>query len=272
MIASEWFNFCCATFPCRYLNRTATHPALREDSEFRQFLETENVRHVWFAVLSWCFLKLCKNGLSHLTDVPHPLSRSVKTTHLKNSCRKRDPLKVNLKDIFALNLVELNLVELACWVWLIIQTRNQQPLRFWRSDSCHRGPNVAYFANRSWLGLKIVYIYAHLDYPPNPASPKSPCFGKNPWVSYFFLKKLRYRIGRAFFSFVIFFYKCSCMSKGIPNGFPCRIAWSMHEGCPETFGKRKNTRAAGECIFTLSESWATSQVHGSRYPAWKTIW
>ena len=28
-------------------------------------------------------------------------------------------------------------------------------------------------------------------------------------------------------------------------------------------GKRKNTRAAGECIFTLSESRATSQVHGS---------
>jgi hypothetical protein len=46
----------------------------------------------------------------------------------------------------------------------------------------------------------------------------------------------------------------------------------MHEGCRETFGKRKNTRAAGECIFTLSESRATSQVHGSRYPAWKTIW
>jgi hypothetical protein len=54
--------------------------------------------------------------------------------------------------------------------------------------------------------------------------------------------------------------------KGIPNGFPCRIAWSMH------VGKRKNTQAAGECIFTLSESRATSQVHGSRYPAWKTIW
>jgi hypothetical protein len=40
----------------------------------------------------------------------------------------------------------------------------------------------------------------------------------------------------------------------------------------ETFRNRKNTRAAGECIFTLSESRATSQVHGSRYPAWKTIW
>jgi hypothetical protein len=44
----------------------------------------------------------------------------------------------------------------------------------------------------------------------------------------------------------------------------------MQEGCRETFRKRKNTRAAGE--FTLSESRATSQVHGSRYPAWKTIW
>jgi hypothetical protein len=61
-------------------------------------------------------------------------------------------------------------------------------------------------------------------------------------------------------------------TKGILNGFPCRIAWSMHEGCRETFGKRKNTRAACECIFTLSESQATSQVYGSRYPAWKTIW
>jgi hypothetical protein len=37
----------------------------------------------------------------------------------------------------------------------------------------------------------------------------------------------------------------------------------MHEGCRETFGKLKNTRAADECIFTLSESRATSQVHGA---------
>jgi hypothetical protein len=264
MIASEWFNFCCATFPCRYLNRTATHPALREDSEFRQFLETENVRHVWFAVLSWCFLKLCKNGLSHLTDVPHPLSRSVKTTHLKNSCRKRDPLKVNLKDIFALNLVEL-----ACWVWLIIQTRNQQPLRFWRSDSCHIF-RVAYFANRSWLGLKIVYIYAHLDYPPNPASPKSPCFGKKPWVSYFFLKKLRYRIGRAFFSFVIFFYKCSCMSKGIPNGFPCRIAWSCTRDVPRLSESVKILEPQASAFLRFPK--VEQHPKWSRYPAWKTIW
>ena len=45
----------------------------------------------------------------------------------------------------------------------------------------------------------------------------------------------------------------------------------MHAGCCESFGKRKNTRAAGECIFTLFESRATTQVHGSRYPARKTI-
>jgi hypothetical protein len=31
----------------------------------------------------------------------------------------------------------------------------------------------------------------------------------------------------------------------------------MHEGCRETFGQRKNTRATGKCIFTLSESRAT---------------
>ena len=41
----------------------------------------------------------------------------------------------------------------------------------------------------------------------------------------------------------------------------------LRDPCRETFGKRKNTRAAGECIFPLSESRATSQVHGSRYPA-----
>ena len=33
----------------------------------------------------------------------------------------------------------------------------------------------------------------------------------------------------------------------------------------------KGLRAAGECIFTLSESRATSQVHGLCYPAQKTI-
>ncbi len=37
--------------------------------------------------------------------------------------------------------------------------------------------------------------------------------------------------------------------KGIPNGFPCRIASSMHAGCCETFGKRKQSRAARECFF-----------------------
>jgi hypothetical protein len=41
----------------------------------------------------------------------------------------------------------------------------------------------------------------------------------------------------------------------------------MHVGCCETFGKREKTRAVGECIFTLSESRATSQVHGLCYPA-----
>ena len=45
----------------------------------------------------------------------------------------------------------------------------------------------------------------------------------------------------------------------------------MHAGCCEIFEKRKKARAAGECVFTLSESRATSQVYGSRYPARKTI-
>ena len=42
----------------------------------------------------------------------------------------------------------------------------------------------------------------------------------------------------------------------------------MHLGC-STFGKRKNTLACGSSIFTLSESLATSLVHGSRNPARK---
>ena len=33
--------------------------------------------------------------------------------------------------------------------------------------------------------------------------------------------------------------------KGIPNGFQC--AGLCDEGCCETFGKRKNTPATGEC-------------------------
>jgi hypothetical protein len=45
----------------------------------------------------------------------------------------------------------------------------------------------------------------------------------------------------------------------------------MHLGCRSTFGKRKNTLACGSSIFTLSESLATSLVHGSRNPARKTI-
>jgi hypothetical protein len=45
----------------------------------------------------------------------------------------------------------------------------------------------------------------------------------------------------------------------------------MHLGCCSTFGKRKNTLACGSSIFTLSESLATSLVHGPRNPARKTI-
>jgi hypothetical protein len=45
----------------------------------------------------------------------------------------------------------------------------------------------------------------------------------------------------------------------------------MHLECCSTFGKRKNTLACGSSIFTLSESLATSLVHGSRNPARKTI-
>ena len=36
--------------------------------------------------------------------------------------------------------------------------------------------------------------------------------------------------------------------KEIPNGFSCWIASFMHKGCRETFGKRKNTRAAGQLV------------------------
>ena len=43
----------------------------------------------------------------------------------------------------------------------------------------------------------------------------------------------------------------------------------MHLGC-STFEKRKNTVPCSSSIFTLSESLATSLVHGSRNPA-KTI-
>ena len=56
------------------------------------------------------------------------------------------------------------------------------------------------------------------------------------------------------------------MIKGLLNGFSCRIVWSLHAGCCETFGKRGKTRAVfntGECFFTLSESQVTSQVQGS---------
>jgi hypothetical protein len=66
-------------------------------------------------------------------------------------------------------------------------------------------------------------------------------------------------------------FHCSYFIKQLPNGFPSRIAWSMHLGCCSTFGKRKNTLAYGSSIFTLSESFATSLVHASRNPARKTI-
>jgi hypothetical protein len=66
-------------------------------------------------------------------------------------------------------------------------------------------------------------------------------------------------------------FHCSYFIKQLPNGFPSRIAWSMHLGCCSTFGKRKNTLACGSSIFKLSKSLKTSLVHGSRNPARKTI-
>ena len=51
-------------------------------------------------------------------------------------------------------------------------------------------------------------------------------------------------------------FHCSYFTKQLPNGFPSRIAWSIHLGCCSTFGKRKNTQ---------------SLVHGSHNPARKTI-
>ena len=67
--------------------------------------------------------------------------------------------------------------------------------------------------------------------------------------------------------FLCVFKTTSSMIKGLLNGFPCRIAWSMHAGCCESFGKRKNTRAAGECIFTLTESRAHGQKLRTFEPA-----
>jgi hypothetical protein len=52
-------------------------------------------------------------------------------------------------------------------------------------------------------------------------------------------------------------FHCSYFIKQLPNGFPSRIARSMHLGCCSTLGKRKNTLACGSSIFTLSESIAT---------------
>jgi hypothetical protein len=45
----------------------------------------------------------------------------------------------------------------------------------------------------------------------------------------------------------------------------------MHLGCCSTFGKRKKFSPAARVFSALSESLATSLVHGSRNPARKTI-
>ena len=42
----------------------------------------------------------------------------------------------------------------------------------------------------------------------------------------------------------ILYGKCKFI-KEILNGFPCSIAWSMHAGCCETFGKRKRHEPQG---------------------------
>ena len=60
--------------------------------------------------------------------------------------------------------------------------------------------------------------------------------------------------------------------KGIPNVFRAGLRDPCTRDVARLSESVKNTRAAGECIFTFSESRATSQVHGSRYLAWKTIW
>ena len=46
-------------------------------------------------------------------------------------------------------------------------------------------------------------------------------------------------------------FHCSYFIKQLPNGFPSRIASSMHLGCCSNFGKRKNTLACGSSIFTF---------------------
>jgi hypothetical protein len=66
-------------------------------------------------------------------------------------------------------------------------------------------------------------------------------------------------------------FHCNYFIKQLPNGFPCRIAWSMHLGFFSTCGKRKKLSPGGSSFFTLSESLETSHVQGSRNPATKTI-
>jgi hypothetical protein len=46
-------------------------------------------------------------------------------------------------------------------------------------------------------------------------------------------------------------FHCSYFIKQLPNGFPSRIAWSMHLGCCSTFGKRTNTLTCGSSISSL---------------------
>jgi hypothetical protein len=49
-------------------------------------------------------------------------------------------------------------------------------------------------------------------------------------------------------------FHCSYFIKHLPNGFPSRIAWSIHLGCCSTFGKRKNTLACGSSIYAFRKS------------------
>ena len=55
--------------------------------------------------------------------------------------------------------------------------------------------------------------------------------------------------------------------ESIPNGFLCRILWSKHAGCCETWEKVKNTNNK-----RLFFGFLTSQMFRSQYPALKTIW
>ena len=45
------------------------------------------------------------------------------------------------------------------------------------------------------------------------------------------------------------FRQYSAVLKGLLNGFPCRIVWSMHAGCCEIFGKRKKHEPQAASVF-----------------------